>query len=405
MARAPGSRFVTVGGALVVVAVVLGSCRDEPELLEPPELEPLGPAPYQLTFDPGRDVSPAWSASGDSIIYVTERLIPPATSDQDTARIGRPLRVIHREGGTARKVFPLLQPGEDGTLAIDYATQSVDERVAVFTLLPILDVTPCRPGAPACDVAAGTDTFPRLDRGLIRVRRPGSAESPVADVQLEVLFPGRAFDTAQNPDGLDGVWVTDQYPFQRRFNGTRRAPDRLSWAPGGDRLVFSDGTSLHAWTPGGGAPAAIPNTQDGVDPAWSPTGQWIAFERAGRGAVSETTCEYRFEPGIGPLICLEQRRSWPLLGRSLAVVRPDGSDLRLLPEGARPAWHPEGQRIYYEFDTRIWSVAVDGSDAAPVPATTGGYQPAVSPDGRWLAFARIDSLTAASNIWIVELEP
>jgi hypothetical protein len=29
----------------------------------------------------------------------------------------------------------------------------------------------------------------------------------------------------------------------------------------------------------------------------------------------------------------------------------------------------------------------------------------VSPDGRWLAFARFDALSSASDIWIVELEP
>jgi Tol biopolymer transport system component len=147
-----------------------------------------------------------------------------------------------------------------------------------------------------------------------------------------------------------------------------------------------------------------------VNPAWSPTGDWIAFERYSKGDLTEASCEVRQAPvppetDPGPVICYEQRRSWPLLGWTIALIRPNGSDLRLLPAGNRPAWSADGQRVYYEAGSRIWSVGIDGQDPAPVPATTQGLQPAVSPDGRWLAFARSDTLTAASDIWIVELEP
>jgi Tol biopolymer transport system component len=85
-------------------------------------------------------------------------------------------------------------------------------------------------------------------------------------------------------------------------------------------------------------------------------------------------------------------------------VHPDGGEPRILTEGSRPAWG-SGQRVYYERDRRIWSVDINGGDATPVPSTEEGFQPAVSPDGRWLAFARFDALSSASDIWIVELEP
>lgn len=85
-------------------------------------------------------------------------------------------------------------------------------------------------------------------------------------------------------------------------------------------------------------------------------------------------------------------------------TRPDGSEMRTLPAGARPAWSADGKRVYYESDRRIWSVGVDGQGATVVPDSEDGYQPAVSPDGRWLAFTRIDRMTGASDIWIVELE-
>lgn len=389
---------------------LLGSCRDAPELLEPPELEPLGPAPYQLTFDPGREVSPAWSVDGEHVIYISEGIrlaasaVPLSGGPPDTVivvdTIGASgiVRVIPREGGTARQLLPVLQPLIT-SVPIDFAVQASTEHVAALTLLPVLGRDLCG-GVSPCSTDLEAASPPRLTAGVIRVREPGSAVAPDADTRLDVTFEGRAFDTSQNPGGVDGVWVVDKHPFQQLFNATGRAPDRLSWSPDGDRIVFSDGLALHIWNPSSGSVTTIPGTEDGVDPAWSPTGEWIAFERAVRGAVTEETCEYEFGGN-----CIEQRRTWTIPSRSLALVRPDGSELRLLPEGSRPAWGASGEQVYYESGRRIWSVGLDGQDPAPVPATAEGYQPAVSPDGQWLAFSRVDSLGVAADIWIAELEP
>lgn len=410
---AAGAATAALGGLLLGLAA---SCRDAPELLEPPELAPLGPAPYRLTYDPGRDVSPTWSASGDSILYVTEDLVPPVplSTIQDTLRLGRPLRVIHREGGVASKVFPALQPSNSGTVALDFAVQSSDGRVAAFTLLPLLEPALCGSTVAVCDPpvdpSVAGEAPPRLSLGRLRVREPSAVTAPADDPQMTIAFPGRSFDTSEHPLGLSGLWRVDAHPFQRRFNATRRAPTRVSWAPEGDRLVFSDGVSLRIWDPDTGAISAIAGSADGVNPAWSPNGRWIAFERFERGTLTESTCEHHQAPlppdtVPGPVICVEQRRSWPLLTQTVALIRPDGSGLRLLPEGSRPAWAADSRRVYYEAQGRIWSVAVDGSDAVPVPDTQNGFMPAPSPDGTQLAFAKIDPFTARSDIWIVSVEP
>lgn len=389
-------------GSVLLVAAAVGACRDAPELHEPAELPPLGPAPYRLTYDPGRDVAPTWSASGDSIIYVTEEVLPPHPgTGEDSVRTGRPLRVIHREGSVAERVFPLLQPGTVGTTPVDYAAQSSSGRIAAFTLLPPLPAALCFPATPTCSPELQDDGPPRLDAGILRVRTPGAGDDPDADPRIVVEFPGREFDTTQNPGGLDGVWQVETHPFQRQFNIDRRAPSKMSWHPDGNRLVFSNGVSLFIWNPSTDAVTPIPGTMDGVNPAWSPTGDWIAFERYERGPLTEATCEHL---QFGELRCAEQRRSWPLTGRNIARIRPDGSDLQVLTPGARPAWGADEQRIYYERDRRIWSVGVDGDGAGPVDGTAESFWPAVSPDGRWLAFARFDSVNRVSDIWVVELK-
>lgn len=405
---------------LLPLLLLPAGCRDAPELLEPTELPPLGPTPYRLTYDPGRDVSPTWSADGEQVIYITDDLRidsgvvviagPPVESVIviDTLPTGGTIRAIPREGGISTRLLPNLQSASTSVPA-RFAAQSSDGRVAVLSRLALADRTLCIGAVSPCDTTVPRAVAPRLTGAVIRVREPGSTVPIDDDPQLEVEHAGRVFDTSESPGGLDGLWRVDRYPFQERFVATGRAPDRLSWAPDGDRLVYSDGLALRIWNPGTGASTVVPGAEDGVEPAWSPTGDWIAFERPVRGGLTEETCEHRIipeNPGDPPgaVVCVEQRRSWTVPSRSLAVIRPDGSDLRLLPDGARPAWGPDGQRVYYEGGGEIRSVRLDEPGVfSVVPNTQNGFEPAVSPDGRWLAFTRVDPNTLAADIWIVEI--
>ncbi len=88
----------------------------------------------------------------------------------------------------------------------------------------------------------------------------------------------------------------------------------------------------------------------------------------------------------------------------IATMKPDGSDLRVITSGPGiheiPSWSPSGRRIVFnyspvlpdapDFETRLWTMRPDGSQARPLPMRRPGFdvEPRYSPNGRWIVFAR-----------------
>jgi len=74
----------------------------------------------------------------------------------------------------------------------------------------------------------------------------------------------------------------------------------------------------------------------------------------------------------------------------------DGTNDRLLADGAHPDWSPDGSQVAYEVDSKdIWVIGADGSNARRVfdcqePCMIGD-SPAWSPDGKAIAFTTADA--------------
>lgn len=118
------------------------------------------------------------------------------------------------------------------------------------------------------------------------------------------------------------------------------------------------------------------------EPAWSPDGQWVAFQRTGVKSP----------------------------GTRLFVVRSDGSDLHALAPSSNttasdmhPNWSPDGQTIVFSSDRtghfELYRVNVGGGPVTQTPATkvtqltfttlgVDNLEPAWAPDGKSIAFVR-----------------
>ena len=120
----------------------------------------------------------------------------------------------------------------------------------------------------------------------------------------------------------------------------------------------------------------------GYAPAWSPSGERIAFVTKGNLWVADVDGTHR-----GEIVRDADDPAWSPNGRRLAftrkgtvyTVRVDGRDERDLATGAHPAWSPDGNRIVFDRDNQIISVRWYGGAARVV---TEGEDPAYASNGR-----------------------
>jgi Tol biopolymer transport system component/DNA-binding winged helix-turn-helix (wHTH) protein len=208
-----------------------------------------------------------------------------------------------------------------------------------------------------------------------------AAAGLVVAVSILALNRNTAHESAPVP-------VATASPAPRRLTTEDRLYALPALSPDGRTMAYSsrESGSLEIYTA-----ALAPNsremalTSDGGQnghPSWSPDGQWIAYFSRGKGGI------------------------W-------IVPSGGGTSRQVANFGSQPVWSADGQRVFFRSNTggmaaqsNLWSVHRDGTDLKPFTTLgkpKGGHsQPAVSSDGRLLAFSVSQGLINVNHeMWLV----
>jgi Tol biopolymer transport system component len=200
----------------------------------------------------------------------------------------------------------------------------------------------------------------------------------------------------------------------RHSFAVRTFPTTYSWSPDGRRLAFedqdaqgylriatvrADGSDYRLLSPLGDA--------DSFEPAYSPDGSQVIYGTDGMGPGDHQTglCVVNADgTGSHAVGAVGSRPQWAPDGHrivvedgnaNIVVEMLDGTNATTVAAGAGPDWSPDGGRIVYATGSGLFTVARDGTGAAPVPQTTGSDAfPVWSPDGQSIPFTRILGATA-----------
>jgi Tol biopolymer transport system component len=359
---------------------VLGGCREGVAPYDPqePPAERIG----RRTFSTGNDLDPAWLPDGEAVVYAADSLLGAPGA------LGVLMRLPVDEA-VAGVLFPSVHsPATGGPRVLAQPAPSPDgDRIAYVHVARVHTPRPLALGGPCLAPE------PVLDSAALYIR-PAAGDAPVGAPVVGFVIAGR--DPRQD-SGETGPYIQTVYPFHVLFDEERMFPFRPSWSPDGERIVFSDGTNLLIHDVGG-ATSVVPNTADGMSPAWSPAGDVIAFTRVERLSSTTYQCTVVGPPGTTQHVRTAFHQTRPVL----VLVRPDGSDVREIGEGWDPAFSPDGGTLFFRRDDGIWRMPAGGGSAVFVQGTEGGRAPAVSPDGTLLAFSR-RSTAADLDVWIAEL--
>jgi Tol biopolymer transport system component len=185
-----------------------------------------------------------------------------------------------------------------------------------------------------------------------------------------------------SPDGsriafsrtTDGYRSFHIYVMRSDGHGVRRITsghfdERPAWSPTGNWIAYQSIEGIQLVRPDGTGRHLVAGTYQASDPSWSPDGRSLAFSqhRYVWTARLDGNGRHRVIAGFDP--------SWSPNGRviafmpsngGVAVVARRGGHARFLTPGMQPAWSPDGHQIAYTRwppDNRfyVWVMNADGS--------------------------------------------
>jgi Tol biopolymer transport system component len=384
-------------GGLVVAIVMLLVWKNQPQRRE----FPLG-NPIQVTSSPAWETDPAISPDGTRIAYASNE-----SGQRDIyvigSRGGVPLRLTDHAADDAGPVW-----FRDGTAIAFVSNRSGTEAIWKVGQMGG-DATLLVPDAssPAFSPDGQWIAFTRRDSTGFGSIAVASLEN-VSDVRL---LTGRT------------ISPTDQGPGPHMD---------AAWSPNGNEIAFSGWDDLWIVSTKGGTPERL--TKGGVrdrEPAWSPDGRTIYFAsyREGRSALwrvdRRTRTIDRLSAGTGqeskPSVAADGSR----LAYSTHSATDDENDIVLLDRGSgeeivlpgenddlMPALSPDetslvfsSNRLGSKYDLWKQRLAQRRPVGAPERITDqpgNASRPAISPDGKWIAYYRVDS--DVRSLWVIPAE-
>lgn len=212
---------------------------------------------------------------------------------------------------------------------------------------------------------------------------------------LQLLEPSgqlvRAFSRRQGRIDDDPAWSPDgrSIAFTRTTDGYRsfhvfvvpaaggkarrltagRYDERPAWSPDGRWIAYQSAEGIQLIQPDGSGRRGVPGTDRGAWPTWAPDSDHLAYSKGGYlwTVRIDGSDRHRLMKGLEPAWSPDGNLiAFSPAGGGVATVRASGGGRRILGKGLQPSWSPNGNRLAF---TRlppgegfsVWTMRADGS--------------------------------------------